>query len=225
MKRGFAIITALGAVTAAHAIILDDFESGNLSTYTTANGGAFASVTGAAAYSGNFGVSFPSTTGPAFYYDTARVTSAGTQTRAKVRATTDGGRIYLGVNASAGGTWSAVLGWNTSQLILQNNSGWGFVTSASAAFDPVANTWYTLEMDWKANGDMIVNVYDDPGANLLATTGAVSTGLTGSGGVSFRGFSGTGGEIHMDNIEAVPEPATMAALGIGVAAMLRRRRK
>ncbi len=36
---------------------------------------------------------------------------------------------------------------------------------------------------------------------------------------------GTNGDFYVNNLGAVPEPATMAALGLGVAAMIRRRRK
>ena len=44
-------------------------------------------------------------------------------------------------------------------------------------------------MDWAANGDVVVNVYDEPGTTLLGSTSPFPVGLATPTGVSFRGFA------------------------------------
>lgn len=46
-----------------------------------------------------------------------------------------------------------------------------------------------------------------------------------SGSITFEFLADRSGDFALEGIEAVPEPATMVALGLGAAAMLRRRKK
>jgi hypothetical protein len=219
-------IAVMAGVAAAHAVVIEDFET-DLSNYTNAGTGVPNVILQASsAHNGAMGANFAVNPGGSqFYYDGGILTAAGGTYRAYVRHASglSPGRAYLGVNAGAGGMYSAVLGDNTNSVILQNNTTFGFVNMATMSFTPLRDTWYILELDWAANGDMTASVWDEAGTSLLAATAAIATGQTGSGGLGFRGFNG----FEMDTVTCtvVPEPATMAALGLGALALVRRRRK
>ncbi|MCH8274686.1 MAG: PEP-CTERM sorting domain-containing protein [Armatimonadetes bacterium] len=225
MKTKFIVAIAGVALWAvAPAQILDDFEDGTMAEYTQVGGVDNATLVAGAAHDGLLGAMFVGAGGPTFYYDLARVTSAGFQYRAYVRHPSGGatGRFYLGVNASAAGTWTAVVGDNVGgQIILQENAGYGFANRATAAFLPARDTWYQLELDWDAAGNMTVRIYDEPGTTVLAATAPFATGLVGSGGLAMRGFN----SWQADTIYVVPEPATMFILGAGLLALGARRRR
>ncbi|MDQ2985389.1 MAG: PEP-CTERM sorting domain-containing protein [Armatimonadota bacterium] len=225
MKRLFVAGAMLGIAAGSFAQVIDDFEHNNLGLYTNLSGGVNNfTITGAAAHGGALGASFTGAGGPAFFGDTSTSTSPGFIYTAMVRSTAASGRIYLGVGASAGGAFSAVFAPNTGEVSLQDNTGWGFTTLASAPAAIAANTWYTLQMTWAANGDMTASLYDEPGTGLIAATSTVATGNTTAGFYSFRGFTDSG-DIHMDDVtQVVPEPATLAVLGIGLAFLARRKR-
>ena len=82
---------------------------------------------------------------------------------------------------------------------------------------------------WNDIGTAIINVYD-PGMNLLAnltntTTGPELISISGLGDIGYVYFNSlediAGGDI--DNL-SVPEPATMALLGLGSLVLLKKRR-
>lgn len=235
INRSILTVCAVAAAVASHALMLDDFESGNLSTYTlrgAATGTANAIATSAAAYQGGFGFAARHQP-PLFYVDLARPTAPGQLIRAKARSTMVDGRLYLGFGATATESFSAVIAFNTNEILLQSHANYlTFDTVATDAVAPlVASDWYTMEIDWKVNGDVIFNLYDDPMTNLLGSVSATNLTTT-AGGISLRGFTTSPSfpilpQMQLDNIEsvdAVPEPATMAialAMGIG---LIRRKR-
>ncbi|MEW6251603.1 MAG: hypothetical protein AB1716_13225 [Planctomycetota bacterium] len=223
MVRKLAALALFMAPALAGAQVLEDFEHGNPGLYTMAGGtNNNMTIIPAAAHNGQLGANFGSGSGPAFYYRTDIATSAGNQYYSYFRYSGNG-RIYMGVNAGPGGAWSAVGAPNTSQIILQNNTGWGFVNAATAAATFAQNTWYVLYLDWAANGDMTVKLYDEAMTNLLAQTTPYPTGLTGTGGLSWRGFgTTTGNYFQADTFTRVPEPA--ALLGLFALALVARRR-
>ncbi|KAA0229141.1 MAG: hypothetical protein AKCLJLPJ_00220 [Fimbriimonadales bacterium] len=231
MRKSTLILAGLGVGLAvpASATILEDFEHGNTGLYTLATAGNNMTIIGAAAHDGQLGANFAGNVASGFYYRTDVPTAPGLEYRGYVRFHANGGaggRLYMGVSASAGGAWSAVAASNTSSIILQNNTGWGFVNTVSAAMTFTDNTWYQLGLEWAANGDMRVNLYDEPGTSLLAQTPWQATGNTTPGGLSLRGFhNGAGSSVDFDTFQAVPEPATLLALGAGLAALAARRRK
>lgn len=220
----------LGLAVPASATILEDFEHGNTGLYTLATAGNNMTIIGAAAHDGLLGANFAGASASGFYYRTDVPTAPGLEYRGYFRfhtaGSTLGGRVYMGVSAGPGGAWSAVAASNTSSIILQNNTGWGFVNTVTAAATFTDNTWYQLGLEWATNGDMRVNLYNEAGTSLLAQTAWHAAGVTTPGGFSIRAFhNGTGSSVDFDTFQAVPEPATLLALGAGLAALVARRRK
>ena len=95
------------------------------------------------------------------------------------------GRAYFGFGASSGGTLSLVAAPNTNQLLLQNNSGWGFTNLGAVSQTWLANHWYRLEVDWGTSGTIVGKLFDSNGTTLLQTVTASTTAIT-SGGIAFR---------------------------------------
>ncbi len=224
-----AALAVAGMAAAASAQLIEGFEHGNAGLYTTAGGvNPNFNLVGAAARTGNFGAEFGNVTGPFWYYRTDLTTAPGNEYYVYVRTGMGGGgvstgRVYVGVGASAGGTYSMIAAPNTSQIILQQNLGWGFVNLAVAPFTFASNTWYQMRLDWAANGDMTVRLYDEPGTTLLAATPTASTGFTTPGGVAFRGFTTSDAFSHADDFGRVPSPAGLMVLA-GLLPLARRRR-
>lgn len=235
--RLLGLIAFCTVATAANAIIIEDFEHGNAALYTAVTTGTNNfSVVAAAAHDGAFGGRFTGG-GTPWLLRAAVATGPNNIYNAYIRfnpaagGSTNSGRIYIGVGAnSPGGTYSMVGATNTptTGAIIQNNTPtFGFVNVGAVAFTYTISTWYQLRLTWGATGDMQLSVYDEPGTSLLASTGTFSTGYTTAGGLALRGFAGTGQSIDVDTISStvVPEPATIAALGFGALAMMRRRKK
>jgi hypothetical protein len=169
----------------------EDFEHGNEGLYAQQTPGDNMAVSGGSAHTGSFGAEFVSgASGWRTRFDLP--TSPGHQYRAYVRAfgpIAGAGRTYIGVGAAAGGAFSAVFAPNTSEIILQDNSGYGFTDVVAAPFVPAPFDWYILALDWRRNGQMRVKIYDESGINLLAQTAAANTGFNTAGGLAIRGFT------------------------------------
>jgi hypothetical protein len=105
------------------------------------------------------------------------------------RGASAGGRAYLGFGASANGGWSLVAGFNTNELLIQQNASWGYTTLGTAAWTGAMGTWYRLELTFGASGAVTGRVYSEANT-VLATVTATIAGLT-RGGVALRAFSTT----------------------------------
>jgi hypothetical protein len=106
------------------------------------------------------------------------------------------GRAYFGFGASSRGTLSLVAAANTGQLILQNNSNFGFTDLASINQTYQANHWYKLEVDWSTTGAIVGKLVDSDGVTVLGQVSTKVTGITG-GGIAFRS---TGSDKYWDTV-------------------------
>jgi hypothetical protein len=226
-KTTFALLSL--AAVSSHAIMLDDFEHNNAGLYTFIGGtgttiAPAAGVGTAGSFGGLYGLA------PAGYAARQDImTSPGNIYTAMVRTNNvpaSGGRIYLGVGASGTGMYSAVFAPNTQQLLIQNNSGFGFVTVQTAAATIAQSTWYQLHMSWAANGDMQASLYDETGTTLVSQTGVWASGVVTPGWLGYRGFSSSPANTVIDNIQSVvPEPGTLMVVLAGIAGIALRRRR
>lgn len=193
-------ILSLALCATATAQTIEDFEHGNEALYTTIGGADTMDFLAAAAHDGALGAQFTSGAGPSWVLRTDLSTSPGNTYECFVRLRGGAagiGRTYIGVGGSLGGTWSAVFAPNTSEIQLQNNTGFSFSTAAAATATIAPDVWYVLRLDWAANGDMTVELLDESATSVLATTGPATTGFTTPGGLALRGFS-TGATSFLD---------------------------
>jgi hypothetical protein len=95
------------------------------------------------------------------------------------------GRAYFGFGASRSGTLSLVLAGNTRQLLIQDNSGYGYVDMAAVSQTYVPNHWYRLEVAWGTGGAITGRLYDSNGTTLLNSVQGTDSNIT-SGGIAFR---------------------------------------
>jgi len=195
------LLAALLLITPAAAQVIEDFEHGNENLYVLAAGSVDTfNVEAAAARDGAFGGEFVQGVNPSWRLRNDLPTAPGNVYTVYVRlrgGVAGNGRSYLGVGANAGsGAWSAVFAPNTSQIILQNNTNFGFTTVTTAAATILPDVWYLMRLDWAANGDMTIDLLDESGTTVQATTGVVSTGYTTPGGIVLRGFTTNAAAFH-----------------------------
>ena len=194
------LLASLVLLAPASAQVIEDFEHGNEGLYVVAAGTADTfNVVAGAAHDGAFGGEFIQGVGPSWRLRSDLPTAPGNVYSVYVRlrgGVAGNGRSYMGVGADAAGAWSAVFAPNTSQIILQNNSNFGFITAATAAATIVPDVWYQMRLDWAANGDMTLDLLDEAGTNVLATTGPIVTGYTNPGGIVLRGFTTNAAAFH-----------------------------
>jgi len=191
----------------ASAQVFEDFEHNNLGLYTII-GADSTTISAASAHDGLLGVGFDGS-GGAWFYRTDIQIGPGSAVRSFVRVGGGSGRVYVGASADAGGCWSAVIATNTSTLILQENLNYNYVDQAAVSYSFASNTWYQLELDWAANGNMSVNLYDESGTQLLVGTPPFPSGQLVPKGIAMRGFE-SGGRTDLDTRSkglVVPPPA------------------
>ncbi len=205
--RCLLVLALLGSSAAAQ--VVEDFEHGNEGLYLPMNAGIDTlDLVAAAAHDGGFGAQFGNSGGPAWRGHLGLVTAPGNtyDCFVRLRGSSTVGRTYVGYGASATGCVCAVIAPNTSQLMLLDSSGWGFVTLAAVPFTYASNTWYVLRFEWAANGSATVHLLDETRTTTLASTPTVATNFVTPGGIAMRGFTTTAGTIFhdVDTIEIAP---------------------
>lgn len=124
---------------------------------------------------------------------------------------------------------------NNGNVVIQNN----FAYSTIGTISGFQNQWLDISLVLDATNPQIgytLTVKDAANATLFNGSGNLRTTNETNVTIDYMGLfyannGGTGsaltGNVYFDNmsIEAVPEPATLTILGLGVAALLRRRKK
>ncbi len=98
-----------------------------------------------------------------------------------------GGRSYFAFGAGASGAMSAVLAPNTTQFIIQDNTGYSYMDLAAQSQAYQANHWYLVRVNWGLGGAITATLLDSNGTTVLNTVSASSTAFT-AGGIGFRSF-------------------------------------
>jgi len=172
---------------------VEDFESGIWphAPWVRVAGITLGTVSASYAHDGSYGLQDPEW----MYRTDVSLGNTGTRLSCWVRPTSLVGRAYLGFGASASGCWSAVIAPNTSQFLIQQNSGYSFTTAASASQTWQANKWYLVTIQFLSTSSVTCNLYDSDGTTLLnSLSGSGITGLP--GGVAMRSF----GVFSLDTI-------------------------
>jgi len=173
--------------------MIEDFEVGSWPWspwVVIASGGTVGS---AYAHEGSRGI-----INPGWHYRTdVNIGNAGDKLSAWARPTNaTNGRFYLGFGASSSGCYSFVLSPGTNNVLIQQNSEYGYSDVASSSQSYVANKWYRMEVEFVSSSSVTCRLYDSDGTTVLRTLNY--SGVSGTPrGIAMRGF----GDIHIDEIE------------------------
>jgi hypothetical protein len=96
------------------------------------------------------------------------------------------GRFYLGFGASSGGAWSLVAAPNTNELIIQQNSGYGYSDLASIS-QTWSSVWYKLQVIFEGGNVVTGRLYASDGIALLNSVSATLPGFVPEG-IAIRGI-------------------------------------
>ncbi len=179
-------------VVSADGSTIEDFETGDGWPWSPWQGGS-GTVSSSYAHDGTYGICDPGWC----YRTDVSIGNADDTLSAWVRFETDG-RFYLGFAADSEGCWSFVVAPNTNNIIIQQNSGYGYsnkVTTTYSSF--TTNVWYKAVVEFASTSSVTGKLYSSDGNTLLAQVSYNSvTDLP--GGVSMRSF----GTTHIDTIES-----------------------
>jgi hypothetical protein len=186
------VLLLLGAV-ATPAQMLEDFETGGWSPaagWVLASSGNPPLFTAASAHDGSFG----SESGPSPYgwFRTTTLTPVGNP--GEIMSWWTGhfggtGRTYMGFADNGAGCFSLVYSPNTSDLLLQQNSGYGYSDVASTPFSYTPGVWYRMEVEFLGGGSIEGRLYDSSGTALLASVSYTSAAIV-PGQLALRSFGG-----------------------------------
>lgn len=227
--RHFLLIAGVTACAFAHALVLDDFTTGfaTVATTTDANYNVAAGVPG--------GVRA---------IDHDFVSNINNRSILTDLPSNDPGHFYIEAGSNVNG---AVNIYWAGDVDPTTPSGQAF-NSDFSDFAGLGGTdlsgYNAFKLDYIGNDQdstgLVLRVIDTDG-NISVFSGTTLSAGDGSALVSFASFTGTadfssldginlsvilptGNDITLTNFEAVPEPATLAIAGLGLAALARRKR-
>ncbi len=236
MKRTLILAALVGAVAASHAQVVIYNNVVNFAGSGFANGGtatvAGLETTRLVADDINLAIPGGSVTINAFRFSTANFNTAAVNARARVRfyandgTTSTLGTYINGFTFALAGTSAIQPGvtvWTVSPVsgLTLPKRFWAGIT-----FDDGGGLSATTAAQLNNLGQGIYNPptigTSNPGAAFQST--AATAGLTSGIGGTYFNLGSTPSNFGWQFESTVPEPGTMAALGLGVAAMLRRRK-
>ncbi|MBN1770549.1 MAG: putative metal-binding motif-containing protein [Deltaproteobacteria bacterium] len=163
--------------------VIEGFESGVWPAsgwVSVAAGGALSS---AYAHDGSYGLRDPD-----WHYRTATtVGNAGDRLFVWTRPGT--GRTYFGFGANSTGAYSIILAPNTTELLLQQNSGWGYTNLTSTPCTFSTGVWYKLEVEFVSTTSIVARVYESNGTTVRCSLSRSIAGLA-PAGIALRSFNG-----------------------------------
>ena len=198
IKLSFAALTLAGSAMASASVINGDFSTGDLTGWSSV---------GSAYNPSGFA-----------HLDTFSASAADVATL--LGTTTSALNAISGVNATAGSAISQTFN-------LSSNGSVSFSFEQNSGDYLPYNDFSVVSID--GNLTLLSNV---AATGNYGSSGWLSTSIALGAGTHTIGFAvlnaydyGFNSNLLVDDVQAVPEPATMAVLGLGVAGILRRRRK
>lgn len=224
--RGFLSLAVLSVAAFSPAIVIDTFSDGDISLVVsggaglasldpaTVLGGSRATWIGQQTFTGNRTSTLDISAG-AFSIDNSINTSSASSLGYGVDSVSNSGTFSTSSNLSFN-----LAGLDTFRFFFEGN-------------DQALTVEILLVMDM-GNGVQVLSknvagsqfapfVVDLGAADIVGSSGTINYGDIDQLRINF--YTSNAGDFALDKIEAVPEPATMAVLGLGVAALARRRRK
>lgn len=217
---------ALVVVASGHALLIDDFSDGNLTHLV--NGGAEAfTLTAASVLGGDRATWIDQTTFVGNRYSILDI-SAGALSVENAIGTDSISSIGYGVNSVfAGGGFGIdptsnfnLSTFNTYRLNFEGND--QPLTVFLGLFNSSGSDFVIFQKNI-AGGQFSPFSVDITAADIVSLVGTPDYSSIDQVRLDF--FTSNAGDFAVTSFEAVPEPATLAVLGLGAAALIRRRRK